>query len=646
MAGKIVAVHNQGITRGRLPPGFRASKGIEIKLLELAEEKGRMLLSGYVSTDALDLDTEVVLPEAFEKHLSAYRDNPVYCWQHRLWEPIGSVQSLELKDDGLYFHEIELAATRAIVEEYWPLLKSRTVRSQSIGFSPIKWEDREVDGVEEPVRHYTEVRLWEASAVTIPANEGCRIDTAEEKGLRAYGADAAKLFPALWDVEDRQRGGAEEEEEQHVWSPGFGGVPGLVSHPGRESTEKKRVVPYKDHPLMPEGAAWSGAKSRRQIEAWAMGDGGDINYSRYRNGFIWYDPDAADTRGGYKLPICFVEDGSLKAVLRGVMAAMAVVLGARGGINIPDSERRGVYNHLARYYRKADRDVPEFRSADEIEERRGEFGEALYDATTACAAYGDMELAVAWLLDIESDEDEGAETVTEPLQVYDPLAVTEQVDYEPPGLSLAPLSEDAEERAWEDWACHLLYRTDTVQSAMRVAYIPADGEAPVLQWDRMVVALSQVLGIRSPWRLSPDVKAAALRKMWTLYCIANKETPALALDAEGLNAQPDEVLKTVGWNDLLFRSDEKRVLERHRFMQSVESILSIARHWANADGELPEGVARAAKEVAVTLLLLARNHAPALETDAEGELPRREDAGAQGAEALLGGLLQHEWAAA
>jgi len=46
---------------------------------------------------------------------------------------------------------------------------------------------------------------------------------------------------------------------------------------------------------------------------------------------------------------------------------MAALLGARGGVNIPDADRKGVYNHLAKHYKQFDKEVPEFREYTETE---------------------------------------------------------------------------------------------------------------------------------------------------------------------------------------------------------------------------------------------------------------------------------------
>jgi len=59
--------------------------------------------------------------------------------------------------------------------------------------------------------------------------------------------------------------------------------------------------------------------------------------------------------------------GQHPVVWRGVSAAMAALFGARGGVNIPDRDRRGVYNHLAKHYKQFDKEPPEFREYTEAE---------------------------------------------------------------------------------------------------------------------------------------------------------------------------------------------------------------------------------------------------------------------------------------
>lgn len=83
------------------------------------------------------------------------------------------------------------------------------------------------------------------------------------------------------------------------------------------------------------------------------------------NAHAWYDPKADDNdppheKGAYKLPHHELIDGELRVVWRGVVAAMTVVNGARGGVDIPDADRRKVYDHLAEHYGEFDEEPPAY----------------------------------------------------------------------------------------------------------------------------------------------------------------------------------------------------------------------------------------------------------------------------------------------
>jgi len=56
--------------------------------------------------------------------------------------------------------------------------------------------------------------------------------------------------------------------------------------------------------------------------------------------------------------IADVVDGRLKIVPRAVMAAGAIVDGARGGIDIPSDDEDRVKSHLAKYYKKMGETAP------------------------------------------------------------------------------------------------------------------------------------------------------------------------------------------------------------------------------------------------------------------------------------------------
>lgn len=115
-------------------------------------------------------------------------------------------------------------------------------------------------------------------------------------------------------------------------------------------------------PKASEDAAWNGS---REIA------GAEVSDLKIMS--AWVDSENRDKKSAFKLPH-HKSAGSHSVVLRGVNAAMAALLGARGGVRIPDSDRRGVFNHLAKHLKEFDRDAPEFR--DYTEEQFAKYVEA------------------------------------------------------------------------------------------------------------------------------------------------------------------------------------------------------------------------------------------------------------------------------
>lgn len=144
----------------------------------------------------------------------------------------------------------------------------------------------------------------------------------------------------------------------------------LAAEKELQQSPGKGAVGFSAIPAADQENAWDGNSARNRLAKWASSDGsGDkdkINWGKYRKAFTWFDESAPESFGSYKLPHHDVVEGELKTVWRGVTAAMAALLGARGGANIPEEERKAVYNHLAKHYRQFEEEAPEFKNYSDI----------------------------------------------------------------------------------------------------------------------------------------------------------------------------------------------------------------------------------------------------------------------------------------
>jgi hypothetical protein len=110
------------------------------------------------------------------------------------------------------------------------------------------------------------------------------------------------------------------------------------------------VTRFSDLPLADQSRRWNAAAAEKRVRRWAGAK--DAPNAKYRRAHLWYEADRADDFTGYKLPIADIVDGALKAVPRAIIAAAGVLEGARGGVDVPDSDRPKLRRQLDRYYDK------------------------------------------------------------------------------------------------------------------------------------------------------------------------------------------------------------------------------------------------------------------------------------------------------
>jgi hypothetical protein len=138
-----------------------------------------------------------------------------------------------------------------------------------------------------------------------------------------------------------------------------------VLHQLPEPMKVERAAPdYSEFPLAPEDTSWS----------WEAADqdavlGEEMDWDRYASVHAYYDPEQREVKQGYKLPFAKVIDGRIHVVWRGVAAVMGILLGARGGVDISDEDRRRAYDLMVRYYERFEKQPPEFRAVGDVEAR-------------------------------------------------------------------------------------------------------------------------------------------------------------------------------------------------------------------------------------------------------------------------------------
>lgn len=302
----------------------RAICAFETEIKEYREDENVVVHT--ITTEDVDRYNTIVLTRGLR--LENYRKNPIVLDSHKhdsISNIIGKAIWIKTRPDkrGLIqatkFNDTEKG------REAQYLVKNGYLRASSIGFIPLKKEFRN------DILVFTEADLVEVSFVPVPGNPNALI---WQEQLRALSVEL--------DVEK-------------IW----------------DSYLIRGVVRYKDYPPANENREWNGDEARKRIAKWASSDGsGDkdkIDWKKYKEGFAWYDDEKPENFGSYKLPHHDVIDGELHTIWNGVRAAMAALLGARGGVDIPREDRKGVYNHLAKHYEQFDKEPPEFREYREIE---------------------------------------------------------------------------------------------------------------------------------------------------------------------------------------------------------------------------------------------------------------------------------------
>ncbi len=284
-----------------------------VKSLQVSDSDKNVYVEGYASAAVKDLDDEVITDEALQiaaEELKQEPYNKVFVNHDYRDIPIGKIIDAAVKTvDGVKKLWIKLVLNKAHpnFETVYKSLKDGFLDAFSIGFKVLERAGNKIK----------RLKILEVSLVGIPANPEAIVDTVYEK-----------MF---------------NPTEDDILTKGV--VPG---HPWKYSKDAE--------------SGWS----KPSLSDFTDKSWDELNESEKRSiagHFAWSPKNPPERFTDLKLP--HHNPKTHAVVWRGVVAAMAALFGARGGVNIPASDRRKVYNHLASHYREFDKTPPNFEALEE-----------------------------------------------------------------------------------------------------------------------------------------------------------------------------------------------------------------------------------------------------------------------------------------
>ncbi len=220
---------------------------------ECKVDADKRLVEGYAATFDRDQVDDVIEPGAFRKTIRERGDRVKFLWQHS--EIIGKAEHLEEDSRGLYARASVSRTT--LGSDALALMEDGAVDQLSIGFA-IPQGKAEINR-ETGVRRIQEIKLFEFSAVSFPANSEAMItsvkalyDQAQRYGTDAFGDRADEVRAALHNLEALIAKGEPPN-----------GTPG-VDQPPSDSEDDPQLRQALQS-LHDEAAAWVAASTRLQV---------------------------------------------------------------------------------------------------------------------------------------------------------------------------------------------------------------------------------------------------------------------------------------------------------------------------------------------------------------------------------------------
>ncbi len=308
--------------------------------------------------------------------------NPVILWGHNVREerpPIGKALKVWIDGKGTrkarLMFQVKFDLQDEFAAEIFRKVKDGFLNTVSVGFKPIEWEDLDGDSFFGG-RKFLKQELLELSFVSVPANPQAVVALKAMKDKRFDPVELSDAFVEKKVVKKTKKKVVKKVEKKvakkksvvvkskHGKKPKKKAQNHIVVSDKKvpKKTKKvkkvakvvsKSVVRFKDLGTLPQSATWDAAGEIKKADTIAL-----------KLMSTWFNEKEPDVKSSYKLPHHAGDIGH-KAIWRGVAASMGALLGARGGVDIPDADKKGVYNHLVKHYKQFDKPVPEFKAIED-----------------------------------------------------------------------------------------------------------------------------------------------------------------------------------------------------------------------------------------------------------------------------------------
>jgi len=332
-------------------------------------DEGEFVVYPSTFTRTPDAYGDVVAKGAFTDTLAAWKESgnvmPGF-YGHRLDDPDYNVaEATDMgEDDHGWWVKGRFDLDNPKANTVYKQVKGRRLSQLSFSFDCLDAGPVELtDG--QKANELRKLQVYEFSFVPIGANQDTSVvavkDAAEAMTTRQAKADdglsdenLARLrqaYTAIGKVIDAASNSDEENDDSSNDGDG---------QDGKTAPAVKGAIGAGSGPSSTSDDEWDGPGNEAKLS-------NDAGADTYKQAYAWVDPGGnADKKASYKFVHHFIsDDGAVGAAsTQACVTGIGVLNGGRGGTNVPDADRQGVYNHLAKHLKDAGvDDIPELESS-------------------------------------------------------------------------------------------------------------------------------------------------------------------------------------------------------------------------------------------------------------------------------------------